>query len=45
MKENTEKIRARVLALIESEYESDAAVEREMELAEKTVSDDNHAID
>ena len=38
MKENTEKIRARVLALIESEYESDAAFEREMELAEKTVS-------
>ena len=38
MKENTEKIRASVLALIESEYESDAAFEREMELAEKTVS-------
>lgn len=38
MKENTEKIRARVLALIDSEYESDASFEREMNLAEKTVS-------
>ena len=34
----TEKIRERVLSLIESEFESDAAFEREMELCEKTVS-------
>ena len=38
MKENTEKIRERVLSLIDSEFESDAAFEREMELAEKTVN-------
>lgn len=38
MKENTEKIRARVLALIDSEYESDAVFERDMGLAQKTVS-------
>lgn len=38
MSENTEKIRERVLSLIDSEFESDAAFEREMELSEKTVS-------
>ncbi len=38
MKENTEKIRERVLSLIDSEFESDAAFEREMSLAEKTVN-------
>ena len=38
MKVNTEKIRERVLSLIDSEFESDAAFEREMELAEKTVN-------
>lgn len=38
MKENTEKIRERVLSLIDSEFESDAAFEREVELAEKTVN-------
>ena len=38
MKEATEKIRERVLSLIGSEYESDAAFEREMDLNEKTVS-------
>lgn len=38
MNESTEKIRARVLSLIDSEYESDAAFEREMDLSEKTVS-------
>ena len=38
MKENIEKIRSRVLALIESEYESDAAFERAMGLEKKTVS-------
>ncbi len=36
--ENTEKIRERVLSLIESEFESDAAFEREIGLAEKTVN-------
>ena len=36
--ENTEKIRDRVLSLIESEFPSDAAFERELELAEKTVN-------
>ena len=36
--ENTEKIRERVLSLIESEFESDAAFERELGLAEKTVN-------
>ena len=38
MKENTEKIRERVLSLIDSEFESDAAFERKMELGEKTVN-------
>ena len=38
MKENIEKIRERVLSLIDSEFESDAAFEREMELSEKTVN-------
>lgn len=38
MKESTEKIRERILALIESEFESDASFEREMELSEKTVN-------
>ena len=36
--DNTERIRARILTLIESEFESDAAFEREMELPEKTVN-------
>ena len=36
--ENTEKIRERVLALIESEYDSDAAFERAMSLPQKTVN-------
>ena len=36
--ENTEKIRERVLSLIDSEFESDAAFERAMGLAEKTVN-------
>lgn len=36
--ENTEKIRERVIELIESEFESDAAFERAMQLAEKTVN-------
>ena len=35
---NTEKIRAEVLALIEAEFESDAAFERELGLADKTVN-------
>lgn len=38
MKETTERIRERILSLIDAEFESDAAFEREMELAEKTVS-------
>lgn len=38
MKSGTEKIRDRVIALIESEYDSDASFEREMGLAQKTVS-------
>ena len=38
MNEGTEKIRERVLSLIDSEFESDAAFEREMDLAEKTVN-------
>lgn len=38
MRENNEKIRDRVLSLIDSEFESDAAFEREMELPEKTVN-------
>ena len=37
-KENTEKIRERILSLISSEYESDAAFERSMGLGEKTVN-------
>ena len=36
--ENTETIRERVIELIESEFESDAAFERAMELPEKTVN-------
>ncbi len=36
--ENTEKIRERVLSLIESQYESDAAFERALSLKEKTVN-------
>jgi transcriptional regulator with XRE-family HTH domain len=36
--ENTEKIREKVLELIESEFESDAAFERALGLAEKTVN-------
>lgn len=36
--ENTEKIRERTLSLIESAFESDAAFERELGLAEKTVN-------
>ena len=38
MKENTEKIRERVLSLIDSEFESDAAFEREINLPEKTIN-------
>ncbi len=38
MKENVESIREKVLLLIDSEFESDAAFEREMDLAEKTVN-------
>ena len=38
MNGNGEKIRERVLLLIDSEFESDAAFERELELPEKTVS-------
>ena len=37
-KENSEKIRARILSLIDSEFESDAAFERRMGLADKTVN-------
>ena len=37
-KENTEKVRARVLSLIESQFESDAAFERALSLKEKTVN-------
>ena len=36
--DNTERIRSRVLSLIESAYESDAAFERAMALSEKTVN-------
>ena len=36
--ENTDKIRERVISLIESEFDSDAAFERVMGLAEKTVN-------
>ena len=38
MTEATEKIRERVLTLIDSEFESDASFERELGLSEKTVS-------
>lgn len=38
MREQTEKIRERVLSLVDSEFESDAAFERDMELPEKTVN-------
>lgn len=37
-RENTEIIREKILSLIEAEFESDAAFEREMGLAEKTVN-------
>ena len=37
-REDAEKIRARILSLIESEFESDAAFERALSLADKTVS-------
>jgi transcriptional regulator with XRE-family HTH domain len=36
--DNTERIRARILAFIESEFESDAAFERAMGLGDKTVN-------
>lgn len=36
--ENSEKIRERVLSLIDSEFDSDAAFERAMGLADKTVN-------
>lgn len=36
--ENTERIRERILSLIESQYESDAAFERALGLGEKTVN-------
>ena len=36
--EATERIRARILGLIESEFESDAAFERAMEIPDKTVN-------
>lgn len=36
--ENTERIRARVLSLIESEFDSDASFERALSLSEKTVN-------
>ena len=38
MKGEVEKIREQVLSLIDSEYPSDAAFEREIELPEKTVN-------
>lgn len=38
MTKETEKIRERVLALIDSEFESDASFERELSLADKTVN-------
>ena len=37
-KGNTDRIRERIISLIESEYESDAAFERVMEIPEKTVN-------
>ena len=36
--ENSEKIRERILSLIDSEFDSDAAFERAMNLPDKTVS-------
>lgn len=36
--ENTERIRERVLSLIDTEFESDAAFERALGIAEKTVN-------
>ena len=36
--ENTESIRAKILSLIEAEYESDAAFERDLGLVDKTVN-------
>ena len=36
--QNAEKIRSRILSLIDSEFESDAAFERELSLPDKTVS-------
>ncbi len=36
--DNTERIRARIITLIESEFESDAAFERAMGLSDKTVN-------
>jgi len=36
--DNTERIRVRILTLIESEFESDAAFERAMGLGDKTVN-------
>ena len=38
MKENDEKIRGRILSLIDSEFESDAAFERALGLKDKTVN-------
>jgi transcriptional regulator with XRE-family HTH domain len=38
MTDSTQKIRARLLSLIDSEFTSDAAFERDMGLKEKTVS-------
>ena len=38
MNKDTEKIRERILALIDSEFESDASFERELSLADKTVN-------
>lgn len=38
MNSNTEKIRERILSLIEAEFKSDAAFERAMELPPKTVN-------
>lgn len=38
MNKSTEKIRKRIIELIESEYESDAAFERALGLGEKTVN-------
>ena len=41
--ENTERIRERVISLIESEYESDAAFERALGLAENNWLDEGFA--